>query len=174
MVFLFWNAIQNISIYPNMCTVVSYQLQATACTKHAQIHEVHSLTCKARHTDTSISMNKVYTCGIVQAGWRYTLIYVDFTVVPCKDMAFKQVSDHKSHTASLICKRLWVMLSFPLSLSLMNICCSWFIASSCRKCDDWWHLESLGCSILRQLSQKLTQPDISHGINTFLPLCWQN
>lgn len=57
------------------------------------IYKVHSLTCKARRTDAGIAMNKVDTRGIVQAGGRHALIYVNLAVGPWTDI--KRVSDHK-------------------------------------------------------------------------------
>lgn len=47
-------------------------------------------------------MDKVKARSIVQAGGGHALVYVDFTVVPCKDMKLKQSE-------------------FTTDLSLMNI-----------------------------------------------------
>lgn len=90
----------------------------------AWTQKVHLLTCKTRHADTSIAMNKVNTGGIVQAGWGYALIYVDFTVIPCKDVTFKSQWSHmskKCHTAALIRKLSWVTLSFPPQLCVIYV-----------------------------------------------------
>lgn len=62
-----------------LCSVFRSCGNTQKCGKSLQ-----SLTCKARLTDTSIAVNEVDACGVVQAGWRHALIYVDLTVFPCK------------------------------------------------------------------------------------------
>lgn len=50
--------------------------------------QVRPLTCEARRADAAVATNKVDACGIVQAGGRYALIYVDFTAGPCNGVTF--------------------------------------------------------------------------------------
>lgn len=47
-------------------------------------------TCEAGRADAAVAVNQVNTRGIVQAGGRHALIYVDFTAGPCNDVAFKK------------------------------------------------------------------------------------
>lgn len=51
--------------------------------------QVCPLTCEARRADAAIAVHEVDACGIVQAGGRYALIYVDFTAGPCNGMTFR-------------------------------------------------------------------------------------
>lgn len=62
--------------------------------------QVCPLTCEARRADAAVATNKVDACGIVQAGGRYALIYVDFTAGPCNGVTFRNKERKQEHPRS--------------------------------------------------------------------------
>lgn len=62
--------------------------------------QVCPLTCEARRADAGVATNQVHARGIVQAGGRHALIYVDFTAGPCDGVTFRNKERNEKHPHS--------------------------------------------------------------------------